>query len=630
MAESVFSPNAEEPATSSSASDLCSSVENMSHYSSMTDLIECGQQMPENEILVISGSVFTSVTSPTAPESETIIFVPETQTQKLQVPNSILSCNSQSVLELPPLSNLDDNFTLSHNVSSPREPVLRINTMNKPYPLPPLNRTLETMGRGTVLLIQFSENDPTVVKSLLSNPLKIKNLIYNSQISAHMKIADVRPNLKKQLIAVENKIPLSDHVLQILTTIKSLNNLTVKCYVPNSDLYSYFTISPIALDTNVTELQKEISQSNDLDIVKLERLKKRENRTWIDSQTMKVAILGNTIPDTLIISYMRYKTNPYFPDPMQCYKCQRMGHTSKSCTAKQPRCMLCGGSHSKNNCDSASRYCVNCKSTSHSANSKFCPVIKTARNIERIRILDKVDYKTARQLATNEIPPRNESPVAPIIDDELMFPRLTNQTIIPTPTSTSEYSFAQAIRPTNYTSTQAGQVSDRSSSPRKQVRDASSQTDFQDTNSCSDVLKQPSDFFLKLRNVLLDVLSINFAAESKQAKINLTDNAIMKNFGIPLELIRQQTTRDTNLVGSKQNPKRKLNTGSTAEDKTSSAEEAEVLSATDTQEDVSQYMWETMEKKEVKIKKKKKKVKQAKINMHDQMNADTSPHIPKC
>ena len=317
----------------------------------MTDIIECGQKTPENEISVISGS---TITSPTVPDLGTINFVLETQIQKSQVPSSILSCNSQSVLELPPLSNLSKNFNLSHNVSSTHKPVLRSNPMNRPYPLPPLNHTLETMGKGTVLLIQFTENDPTVVKNLLSNPLKIKNLIYNSPISSHMKIADVRPNLKKQLIAVENKVPLLDNILQTLTKIKSLTNLAVKCFVPNSDLYSYFTISPIALDTNVNELQKEISQNNDLDIVKLERLKKRDNRSWIDSLTMKVTILGNKIPD-ILISYMRYKTNPYIPDPMQCYKCQRMGHTSKSCTAKQPRCMLCGGSHSKENCDSATR-----------------------------------------------------------------------------------------------------------------------------------------------------------------------------------------------------------------------------------------------------------------------------------
>ena len=203
--------------------------------------------------------------------------------------------------------------------------------------------------------------------------------------------------------------------------------------------------------------------------------------------------------------------------------------------------------------------------------------------------MDKVEYKTVRQLATDEIPNRNVTPAAPVIDDESMVPQIAEQREIPTPTGTTEYSYAQALRSKNCISTQAEQVPDHSSSPRKQARDASSQTDFQETNSCSDAPKQPSDFFLKLRNVLIDILSINFAAESKQAKINLTDNAIMKNFGIPLELIRQQITSDTNQVGPKQNTKRKLNTGSTAEDTSSSAEEAEVLSVLDTQEDERQY-----------------------------------------
>ena len=62
---------------------------------------------------------------------------------------------------------------------------------------------------------------------------------------------------------------------------KTLANFAVKCYAPNSDLYSYFTISSIALDTNIEKLQNEIGQQNYLDIVKIERLKTCDRLPWM-------------------------------------------------------------------------------------------------------------------------------------------------------------------------------------------------------------------------------------------------------------------------------------------------------------------------------------------------------------
>ncbi|KAM8702321.1 hypothetical protein ACLKA7_004985 [Drosophila subpalustris] len=49
---------------------------------------------------------------------------------------------------------------------------------------------------------------------------------------------------------------------------------------------------------------------------------------------------------------------------VQCYKCQRYGHTLRDCTAAEPTCLKCAGQHVSRNCtiaDQEARSCINCK-----------------------------------------------------------------------------------------------------------------------------------------------------------------------------------------------------------------------------------------------------------------------------
>lgn len=65
--------------------------------------------------------------------------------------------------------------------------------------------------------------------------------------------------------------------------------------------------------------------------------------------------------------------------PIQCFKCQRFGHTSSFC-ANSPRCMKCGASHSTHQCEklrSLPALCANCKQN-HTANYRGCQVYQDA------------------------------------------------------------------------------------------------------------------------------------------------------------------------------------------------------------------------------------------------------------
>ena len=70
-------------------------------------------------------------------------------------------------------------------------------------------------------------------------------------------------------------------------------------------------------------------------------------------------------------------------NPLQCYKCQRIGHIASSCKAKQC-CLRCGEGHSRDDCVAETLRCAGCKGE-HQANSRECPLVQHAHEVERLR-----------------------------------------------------------------------------------------------------------------------------------------------------------------------------------------------------------------------------------------------------
>jgi len=62
----------------------------------------------------------------------------------------------------------------------------------------------------------------------------------------------------------------------------------------------------------------------------------------------------------------------------QCYKCQKVGHTSAKCSQEKPTRKYCAGSHDSRECSDKSKLkCSNCK-LEHQASSSKCQKKKQA------------------------------------------------------------------------------------------------------------------------------------------------------------------------------------------------------------------------------------------------------------
>ena len=334
---------------------------------------------------------------------------------------------------------------------------------------------------------------------------------------------------------------------------------------------------------------------NNLIIIKIERLKKKLNNNWEDSQSVKLVFTNNTLPQMVKVNFMKYKVRPFIAQPMQCYKCQLIGHTSKSCRAKV-RCMLCGDNHPKSQCESEKRYCVNCKGN-HAANSKQCYAIQQAQEIERMKSLHNMDYSTARK----ELSKINSSNFPSLISQPTQSTMNTNSYITPTQT------FASALmkgNSDNQTFTQNNIVNSHTEVSVKILRNAETQTEQQVTNKTQQI---DQDFFIKLRDFMLDILNTNFSRESKHAKLSLADSAIKNNFGIDLRsentqekiqttLVEPEKEDDTKVEDRKRkrgkNSNRQKNKNNTDLESTISTAEEDVISDAET-------IWQTVEKKQI-------------------------------
>ena len=101
---------------------------------------------------------------------------------------------------------------------------------------------------------------------------------------------------------------------------------------------------------------------------------------------------------------------PFVPEPTRCYRCQKYGHTQKTCTQNY-RCSLCAQNHATEVClnkkkdgQDISLKCPNCKGP-HSAASQACPVRKQKARETTQRFQANLSHQAHQQSPPSQTPP---------------------------------------------------------------------------------------------------------------------------------------------------------------------------------------------------------------------------------
>src|SRR5208282_285729 len=79
------------------------------------------------------------------------------------------------------------------------------------------------------------------------------------------------------------------------------------------------------------------------------RIRRRVDGTLQDTTAVVLGYVDNP-PDRVKFGYRCYRTRPYVPDPLQCHRCLKFGHTQATCRATTVRCPRCAGDHEFANC----------------------------------------------------------------------------------------------------------------------------------------------------------------------------------------------------------------------------------------------------------------------------------------
>lgn len=179
----------------------------------------------------------------------------------------------------------------------------------------------------------------------------------------------------------------------------------VKCVVSNADT--------IGLEENYIA-----EQLNGQRVKEVRRIKRRNGNTGIleNTPTLILTISGTVVPEHIDFGWSRCRTRPYYPSPMQCFRCWTFGHTGKRCTAPAKVCGRCSQIHPEDQAPNPTpeegatalpqqrrtctlpACCKTCNnSPQHALSSRECPAYKRENAIQVIRVDQGISYPQARR-----------------------------------------------------------------------------------------------------------------------------------------------------------------------------------------------------------------------------------------
>ena len=169
-----------------------------------------------------------------------------------------------------------------------------------------------------------------------------------------------------------------------------LDGIRIKAHVPGMAAKLRGVITNVPLEMSMEEVKEEIKGGK---VVEAKRL--QTNKSGVKQNSLSVLLVFDKLmPAEIHIGWINYKVREYIPQPLRCFKCQRMGHTAQQCKWRL-RCAKCGGEHEYGKCDKDAKIkCCNCGGE-HSEAFAGCVVQRQAKEVQRIKIINKVSYAEA-------------------------------------------------------------------------------------------------------------------------------------------------------------------------------------------------------------------------------------------
>lgn len=151
------------------------------------------------------------------------------------------------------------------------------------------------------------------------------------------------------------------------------------------------------IDMPDSELLDELKEQG---VKELRRITRRNGPSRENTPAIVLTCRGTTRPEAIDFGYIRCRTRPYYPSPMQCFNCWLFGHTKMRCQAKTATCGTCSGDHPipENRECSEESFCKACNTNDHKISSRSCPRWQFENKIQKIKVDQGVSYPAARRI----------------------------------------------------------------------------------------------------------------------------------------------------------------------------------------------------------------------------------------
>ncbi|KAH9367967.1 hypothetical protein HPB48_022664 [Haemaphysalis longicornis] len=193
------------------------------------------------------------------------------------------------------------------------------------------------------------------------------------------QVKEIRINARLNVLMAD---VTTDGIIDTLKAITGLGNIQVRSFLAHGKETTTGVISDVDPEINDSDLVQLLSSTvRILDIHRIGR-----------SRCVKVVFQCDSLPASVKVGYVRHRVRPYVPRPLQCYKCQKLGHVSAACK-NAVACKRCGDAHDHVNCKGTLK-CANC-SGPHEATSNECPKMMHERRVLRTMVRDNSTHREA-------------------------------------------------------------------------------------------------------------------------------------------------------------------------------------------------------------------------------------------
>ena len=139
--------------------------------------------------------------------------------------------------------------------------------------------------------------------------------------------------------------------------------------------------------------EEEIKDETGAALVK--RIQKRDQSGML-IPTMTVMLAYNhedEVPDKVQLRWLKFKTRPYIPLVMRCFRCQGYGHVARPCYKPNDVCPACAGSHKFDACPTKDqKKYANCRGD-HGSGFKDCSKYFEAKAVVRRAAEENTSYR---------------------------------------------------------------------------------------------------------------------------------------------------------------------------------------------------------------------------------------------